>query len=332
MSLDGRILSKAMDRLSKRNKQREEKTDRLRETVYKKIPRVAEIDAKLSLALVEAAAAALDGGVDAEEAVRKAAIKNLALQAERAELMVAAGFPMDCLDEKPVCAKCGDRGFIGAKPCDCLLYLYREEQKKELSALLKLGEETFDAFNLEYYDSVPEQDSGISPRESMELVYETCLQYARRFHKNSANLFFTGGPGLGKTFLSTCIAREVSEREFSVVYDTASGIFSKFEESKFSKNQDMGELHEEIGRYFKCDLLILDDLGTEMTTSFTVSALYDLINSRLAAGKQTIISSNLTIAEIRKRYSPQIASRLEGEYRKLCFYGRDIRLMKHDLY
>lgn len=332
MSLDGRILGRAMDRLTSKKNKREAQLLKLREKVYDKLPRVAEIDRELAMSMIKAASAALDGGADPEEAVRRVANINLALQAERAELMVGAGFPIDCLDDEPMCKVCGDRGYAGSKPCGCLMQLYREEQRKELSQLLKLGEENFDAFNLEYYSSVPDPESGISPKESMELVYETCLQYARKYDTGSASLFFTGAPGLGKTFLSACIAREVSEKGFSVVYDTAQNIFAKFEYEKFQRNNDQEDTRGDIARYMNCDLLILDDLGTEMTTVFTVSALYDLINTRLSSGKQTIINSNLNISEIRKRYSPAIASRLEGEYMKLTFYGRDIRLIKKEMY
>jgi DNA replication protein DnaC len=332
MSLDGRILARAMDRLTDRNNKREARTARLREEVYKRLPRVADIDKELTLSMIEAASAALEGGSDPEEAVRKVAEKNLSLQAERAELMVAAGFPMDCLDDKPLCNTCRDRGYVGSKPCQCLMELYREEQRKELSQLLKLGEENFEAFNLDYYSSVPDPGTGISPRENMELVYETCRLYAGKFGTGSGSLFFTGAPGLGKTFLSACIAREVAEKGYSVVYDTAQSVFSSFEDEKFSKNYELEETRSDIARYMNCDLLILDDLGTEMTTAFTISALYDLVNTRLAAGKQTIINSNLDIDEIRKRYSPAIASRLEGEYQKLSFYGRDIRLIKKEIY
>lgn len=332
MSLDGRILARAKDRLTDRKNKQEKLTARLREEIYKKLPRVADIDRELTLSMIEAASTALKGGADPEEAVRKVAEKNLSLQAERAELMVGAGFPMDCLDDKPLCKTCKDRGYVGSKPCRCLMQLYREEQKKELSQLLKLGEENFDAFNLDYYSSVPDTETGISPKENMECVYETCRVYTGKFGVGSGSLFFTGAPGLGKTFLSACIAREVSEKGYSVVYDTAQSIFSRFEDEKFSKNHEQEETRSDIARYINCDLLILDDLGTEMTTAFTVSALYDLINSRLAAGKQTIINSNLGIGEIRKRYSPAIASRLEGEYQKLSFFGKDIRLIKKEIY
>ena len=143
------------------------------------------------------------------------------------------------------------------------------------------------------------------------------------------NLFLTGDPGLGKTFLSACIARTVSEGGRSVVYDTAGNIFAQFEAKKFLRDsQDGQEARDETRRYLNCDLLILDDLGSELTTQFTQSALYELINSRLVAGLHTVISSNLTMEEAARRYSPQIASRLDGEYHLLEFFGDDIRLLK----
>jgi len=159
----------------------------------------------------------------------------------------------------------------------------------------------------------------------MEIIYETCVEYARKFGQKSMNLFFNGAPGLGKTFLSACIARVVADNGYSVVYDMAASIFAKFEEAKFSRTEDPEESRAEVRRCLECDLLILDDLGTEMTTAFTVSALYELVNTRLVTGKKTIVSSNLTINELRRRYSGQIMSRLEGEYQVLTFRGEDIR-------
>jgi DNA replication protein DnaC len=214
--------------------------------------------------------------------------------------------------------------------CSCLRELYKEEQRKSLSSLLKLGDETFDSFDLNYYDDKPSARTGVSPRRNMEIVYETCVQYAVRFGSRSFNLFMCGAPGLGKTFLSACIARVVSESGFSVVYDTVSSVFSKFEEEKFSRGDASTDAKDETRRYRECDLLIVDDLGTEMSTSFTVAALYDLINTRLITGKKTIISSNLTFDELRRRYTPQIMSRIEGEYQVLMFYGADIRQLKRD--
>lgn len=329
MALDGKLLGRAMDRLEELNKRDERERTRLQQRVYERLPRVERIDRVIASSFAEAAFAALDSGsANPEEALRSIALENLKLQAERAELMTEAGFAPDCLDEKPRCEKCSDRGFYGTKPCSCLMELYREEQRKELSQLLKLGEETFDSFELDYYDDRPDKN-GLVPREVMETVYEICLQYARRFGMEMDNLFMTGGPGLGKTFLSTCIAKVVSESGFSVVYDTAVNVFARFEEERFSRGYtDMDALRADLDRYMNCDLLILDDLGTEMTTSFTISALYDLVNTRLRTGKKTIINSNLGVEEIRRRYSVQIASRLQGEYTVLSFYGRDIRQLK----
>ena len=145
------------------------------------------------------------------------------------------------------------------------------------------------------------------------------------------NLFFNGSPGLGKTFLSACIARVVADNGHSVVYDMASSIFAKFEDAKFLRTEEPEDIRAEVKRCLECDLLILDDLGTEMTTSFTVSALYELINTRLVTGRKTIVSSNLTIHELRRRYSEQIMSRLEGEYQVLTFRGDDIRRKRNSL-
>ena len=330
MALDGKLLGRAIERLEEQNRRDEQARDRLRARVYTKLPRVAQIDRIIAGSFADAAYAALESGSrDPEGALRSIMLENLSLQAERAELMSEAGFAPDCLDEHPRCDICSDRGFSGTKPCRCLMELYAEEQRRELSQLLKLGEETFDSFRLEYYDARPDKD-GISPREQMEVVYEICLQYAWKFGGERDNLFMTGGPGLGKTFLSTCIARVVSEAGWSVVYDTAVSVFNHFEEARFSRTYtDMEEVQAELERYMNCDLLILDDLGTEMTTSFTISTLYDLINTRIRTRKKTIINSNLGIDEIRRRYSTQIASRLQGDYTLLRFVGRDIRQLKN---
>lgn len=328
MAMDGKLLSRARDRLAQARHARELALERKRTEVYARLPRVEQIDRLLAQSFAKAAAAALDAGANAEEAVRLVGLESLSLQAERAELLVGAGYTIDVLDEQYDCPRCRDHGYVGTKPCACLLKLYDEEQTKELSKLLKLGGQTFDSFRLDYYDDRPDA-SGSSPRAKMEMVYETCLLYARRFGSYATNLLMTGAPGLGKTFLSACIAREVSGQGYSVVYDTAISVFERFEQQKFSRNVDE-EAREDLARYFNCDLLILDDLGTEMTTSFTTSALYDLVNTRLTSERRTIINTNLSPAELRTRYTPQIASRLEGEYLVMRFYGRDIRQLKRD--
>ena len=188
--------------------------------------------------------------------------------------------------------------------------IYRDEQRRELSECLKLGEETFNTFSLEYYDDRKDPVTGISPREHMALVFEQCREYARKFGKNSPNLFLRGGTGLGKTFLSACIAKVVSEKGYSVVYDTAVNIFAAFEAEKFGLG-DVAEAREKTHRYLNCDLLIMDDLGTEMLTSM-VSSPFTSHKYELVSGRKTVINSNLS-PRADKRYPPQIVSRLEGD-------------------
>lgn len=331
MALDGKILHRAKTRLDENRHKNETEHARRLAVAYRKNPKIRQLDMEIKATVIDAVGFALSSGKDPEEAIDQLREENLYLQSELSQELLASGLPANYIDEKYMCEKCHDTGYCGTKICSCLMALYNEEQKKELSATLKLGEETFDNFNLEYYDDAPDPATGISPRANMDIVYETCIRYAEKFGKSSYNLFFHGGTGLGKTFLSSCIAKVVSERGYSVVYDTAQSVFSKFEEDKFSKSDDISETRNDIHRYMTCDLLIMDDLGTELTTSFVVSALYNLINTRLVSGKKTIISSNFSIDELKERYSPQIMSRLEGEYQSLPFYGRDIRLIKKDL-
>ena len=156
----------------------------------------------------------------------------------------------------------------------------------------------------------------------MERNFQNCRRYASGFTTNSGNLLFVGGTGLGKTFLSACIARAVADRGYSVVYETAGHLFSKMEQAKFGGSEDA---RKEIQKYNECDLLILDDLGTEMTTSFVQSALYQLVNGRMIAGRSTIISTNLAPEELGQRYGAAILSRIEGGYEILPFFGEDIR-------
>ena len=308
MSYDPAVLRRATARLEAQRKAREEAQERLRSEIYAKLPRVAAIDRELRRTITQIIAASLRDGSDPVPAIGVIRDKNLSLQAEKAALLTEHGYPADALDDKPACPKCSDTGWVGANMCACLKALCTEEQIRELSKLLDLGEQSFDSFSLDYYSPLPWPGESLSPRENMEFIFDVCSSYARKFGRfYFRNLFLTGAPGLGKTFLSACIARTVSESGFPVVYDTAVNIFT---------------------RYLGCDLLILDDLGSELSTPFVQSALYTLINTRLTADKRTVISSNLTMDQVRARYTPQIASRLEGEYRVLPFYGEDIRLLR----
>ena len=329
MSLDGRLLAQARDALEGKRKIKDERYERRVETAYARAPLVRALDAEIRGTMSDLISAALSP--EGSSKVEEIRLRNIELQEQKRVELLRAGLSESYLDDDYMCSSCRDTGYVGTEICGCLMELYKEEQRQSLSNLFKLGDETFDSFELAYYDDSLAPDTGISPRRSMEIIYETCVEYARKFGEKSMNLFFNGAPGLGKTFMSACIARVVADNGYSVVYDTASSVFSKFEEAKFSRSEDTEEVREEIKRYLGCDLLIFDDLGTEMTTAFTVSALYEIINTRLVTGRKTIVSSNLTPHEMRQRYTEPIMSRIEGEYQVLTFRGDDIRKKRNAL-
>lgn len=327
MSFDASIMNVAQSRFRQDRERREEQLDRRREEVYRRLPRVEEIDRELRVTVGAIMISAFENETDPECALRELSERNMALQRERAELLVGAGYAYDELDEKILCRHCEDRGFLtDGSPCRCLMAYYTKEQNRRLSKLLDLGSQSFDTFSLDWYD-----DGQGATLKHMEMVLESCINYARRFGERSGNLLFTGAPGLGKTFLSACIAREVSGSGFSVVYDTAAHIFQQFESGKFGRDNPYEEDPDrEINRYLNCDLLIMDDLGTEMLTSFVQSAFYRIVNDRLINRRKTILSTNLSVEEIGRRYGEAVRSRIEGEYESLRFYGKDIRIQKRE--
>ena len=332
MALDGKILAKAREQLDIVKENNAAEHDRRTAAVYARIPEIADIDIRLREQMVELVGLAIKKGDNMADAIAALESENLALQAKKAELLVENGFASDWLNSIYSCPKCKDTGFVDGEVCDCLMALYNKELTSELGTLLRSGDESFESFRLDYYDDVREPASGTSYREQMELVFKFCREYANNFSSRSLNLLFQGGTGLGKTFLSACIARTVADKGFSVCYDTASAALDAFEAKKFARDAETAEnASVKVERMLSCDLMILDDLGTEMPTPMAISALYTLINTRLVNGRKTVISTNCSDDDLQRRYSQQICSRLEGEYLKLSFVGRDIRAIKKEM-
>lgn len=326
MSYDGRIMRQALARFDEDKQWRAAEFTARRDRLYQAEPRLKEIEQQLRGTMSRLISSALRRGTDPLPAVRVLRDENLGLQQERAQLLRGMGYPADYLEEKPACPLCGDTGYHDGQVCRCLREYYKRAQLTELSRLLDMGSQSFETFSFDWY-SEERGERKRSPRENMERVFDICQDYARHFSPAADNLLLTGQPGLGKTFLSASIARVVSERGFSVVYDTAEHIFSQMEEEKFRPDESPAAC-EDAERYRTCDLLIVDDLGTEMVTSFVQSALYQLVNGRLLAEKKTVINTNLAPQQLGERYSPQVQSRLEGEYRVLPFFGEDIRKLR----
>ena len=323
MPYSAEVVKRARERLAQAREDRESENRQHLAEAYARVPRIREIDMQLRRTMAQAAQAAFLQGSDGKELLEQARQENLALQREREEL-VRQFFEEGYLDDSPICRLCGGTGYVGSTMCECLTELCRQEQKKEISILA--GKESFSQFRLDYYPDRIDPMYGASPRTIMERNFQTCKRYALYFSQNAGNLLFVGGTGLGKTFLSACIARTVADRGFSVAYETAAHLFGNLEKARFNPTEDS---RREAEKYTSCDLLILDDLGTEMPGQFVTAALYSLLNDRLLAGKPMVISTNLTVDEMNRRYSPQIASRLHGGFTRLTFVGEDIRVLRN---
>ena len=324
MAYSAEVIRRARARLAQAKEDRESENRQHLAQAYEQVPRLRQIDMELRRTMAYAAQAAFSTGAVARETMDKVKEANLALQRER-EALAAAHFEEGYLDDSPICRHCGGSGYLGSTMCECLRELCRQEQKKELT-FLNVGRENFDQFRLEYYPDRIDPTLGMNIRSVMERTFQTCRRYAYSFTERSGNLLFSGDTGLGKTFLSACIARTVADRGYSVVYESAGHMFAKLERAKFGGDE---EARADTEKYTACDLLIIDDLGTEMGGQFVTSTLYTLINDRLLGRKSTIISTNLDVESLSHRYSPQIVSRLRGDYTRVAFLGDDIRVKKN---
>ena len=289
--------------------------------LHYKIPQIAYIDRQLSRVGLEIFSAALSDKANYEERIAEIRKKNEELQLERARLLEECGYPVDYTDVKYECTKCCDTGFVDTKMCSCMreALVLAGIENSGFASLIR--EQNFDNFSLDYYGKNPQH------RDRMSKNVDYLKAYAENFKDSgSASILMLGGTGLGKTHLSSALAKRVIERGNDVYYAGAIDLFSDFEFQRYKSNGREGTSH--IDRYFDCDLLIIDDLGTEIINQFSVSTLYNLINDRLSRKKATVISTNLSKDEIQKKYTDRITSRLFGEYQVLFFLGTDVRAQK----
>ncbi len=284
------------------------------EECHKMIPELVEVDnalAKIGMAIFEETMKGKDGLEQRLEVIRR---EMTELRRTRRELLEFNGLPADYTDIKPECTLCGDTGAIGTKMCECMKKALIEAgyESSGIGNLIKT--QSFETLDPIYFSDDPEA-AGRAKK---------CREYAESFSTAKySNLMFVGNTGLGKTHLSTAIAKTVIERGYDVVYETAQNIFSDFETAHFNRAENI-----DVSRYFDCELLIMDDLGSEMSTSFTVSCFYNIINTRINHNRSMIVNTNLDSAELRRRYSDRIFSRLAGEFAIYRFTGKDIRLKK----
>jgi DNA replication protein DnaC len=242
------------------------------------------------------------------------------LRAQKYEMLVERGYAPDYLNLHYRCPKCQDTGYIGPKKCTCyknkLIKVYYENS--HLEDILRAN--NFKYFSLDVY-SDKKTDKKFSSRENMEIILDMVLnEYIPNFQNTNDNLLFYGSPGTGKTFLTYCIAKELLDSGFLVIYRTSDELVRNLREIKFENNQQLEDL------LINCDLLIIDDLGAEQITDFTRTELFNLLNKKLLINKKMIISTNLNIPELTETYIERITSRLFGNFKLFNIYGKDIRI------
>lgn len=308
-----------------KNLKAKELAESKRRELHLRFPGIKAIDDELDQTGLRIFCASVERKGDAlEKEIDRLQKENADLLEKRAQILTENNYPADYSDVKYECEKCSDTGFVGLSMCECMKkkLILAGYESSGIGGLI--GQKTFENFDVKY------QSHDKTAYENIKAVYNFCRKYADGFDtENARNLLFIGATGLGKTHISTAICGKVIDNGFDCVYETAQNMFSDFEHDRFDRPYGSGEGYEShTDRYFDCDLLIIDDLGTELTNQFTVSCLYNIINTRLNRGKPMIINTNLTRDMLNKRYSDRITSRLFGEFYPLIFMGRDVREQK----
>jgi DNA replication protein DnaC len=297
--------------------------EKLREQIYREIPALEAMDEQIASFSVRQARLLLDGDNGALATLKEQLQKA---REKRAGLLDAAGYSPSDLEPVYECSDCQDTGYIGQKRCHCFKQaaidlIYTQSNIKSI-----LETENFDTLSFQYYsDQVTDPASGRSPLANAKLAVSSCHSFVEQFDDTFENLFFYGSTGVGKTFLSNCVAKALMDSGHSVLYFTSFQLFNILEESKFHQDADAKQQQEDL---FTCDLLIIDDLGAELTNRFSVSQLFLCLNERMLRKKSTVISSNLDLEKLFETYSERNFSRIISNYTLLKLTGADIRRQK----
>ncbi len=305
---------------------REQERLRAHDLAYSRDPYLAELDKQLRQTMAELFGSVLQDPTAVP--LHELRAQNLALQQERAQRLSALGFTQDQVGDNPHCPLCNDNGWIGNQMCQCFQPFCVQAQRRLMSKQINLDRHNFAAYTEAYYSDQFWPGQGASPLENMRDNHKICQTFAYKFGQTKIkNLIMTGSTGLGKTFLATCIAEAVCSAGFSVIYEVAPTLADLFTAKQFGwKKPDMLEAaSEELDRIYQCQLLIIDDFGTEFTTEPVQAALCNLISHRVNHEKSTLLTTNLSMEEIKNRYPPQAFSRIKGAYTALHFFGEDIR-------
>ena len=325
MGYSREVYDEALEKLEKRRLYSEQELEKRRQRLFEFSPRAEQIEHQLAKTSI-AAAKAVFSGADIKTELESLKTKNQALQQELNDILDKLNFARNWLEEWHTCEKCKDTGYIDGKMCDCLRKLLKDTANEQLNRISPLSLSDFDSFSLEYYSKTPPKENTKSPYQHMSRVLSFCKKYADNFSAESRSLLFQGGPGLGKTHLSLAIAKSAIDKGYGVIYVSAPAMLLKLENERFGRRDTAKNDTEQL--IMNCDLLIIDDLGTEFATNFTVSAIYNIINTRMITSKPTIISTNLSVKELQEKYNIRTVSRIIGMLDRVEFVGTDIRQLK----
>ncbi len=321
------IYEKATAIIDERKANRRRENERRRREVFAANPKILEIEENLDRFGIRMLNLIASGECDSEKATSSIMAENKAFIKERNRLLVEAGFESNYLDVPPFCAKCDDNGFIDGKLCSCLQSEITAIALREANLSENLTGHTFDNFDLSYYSDEYVKEYDCSPRENMKAILNDCKSFVENFDKTGENLLFCGSCGLGKTFLSSAIANELIKKGRDVLYISSNALFPILEDMHFGRPVDESAQYI-VKKISDCELLILDDLGSEFVTQFTCAELFRIINTRLNSGRKMIISTNLNRNMLRDTYNERISSRITGGFSIFEFLGEDIRRIK----
>lgn len=321
------IYEKAQEIIDTRRKKAEDKNASIVRLFEAMEPEYTALKHEMINSVKEAVLAIDMSPEKAAQFIEQQKIRNLTAQQNIRLLLSKHSLPEDYLEVKYFCPICDDTGFDGSKLCSCHIDVLKTLAFDEAGKKSPLKFCRFEDFRLDYYPDKASSKEEASPREIMTEILAFCKEYAASFDSDSPSLFMYGYTGLGKTHLSLSIAGAVISKGFSVLYNSAQNIFNELQKERFGKTDTNGAYEAMV---LECDLLVIDDLGTEFSTQFTNAALYNIINTRMNTGLPTIISTNLSLVEIEKNYTQKISSRIIGEYTILNFKGNDIRQLKSE--
>ena len=328
MSYSKQVRDKAWEALSARREAARESAAARREEVRRRVPKALALEREMAAQAASVTRLVIADPQGASARIEALAADNLRLQERRAQLLAQAGYPSNYLEERYECGQCQDTGYRANKMCECMCSLLRREAAAALGRAAPMKECTFETFLLEYYDDAPDEN-GVSLRERMRDKRDYCRGWADEFSPRSESMLLVGPTGVGKTHLTVAMAGKVAQAGYGVMYTPIQRMMDALEGEKFARDSAAREKY--LGAteaYLDCDLLVLDDLGTEFSSSFTGAALFNILNTRLVEQRPTLISTNLELADIKARYNQRMASRLVYGYKVLRLVGKDIRFIK----